>query len=354
MFPNELPAYDPFTTPITLQALQHTDRHRQMENDIVAIATKVGLDGSADPTSFDYMIAQLASDMVTAQGDILAVDGRVDDVIDGSEALSTPQILNFGSAQHDHEDTAGGGVLTGAALPSTDGILRAVHYYTYDGTDVFIDGVDQNNGDNTVDWTKPAGLKFVVVEVIGGGGAGGGRAATAGGQYTAGNGGSGGVYSRSKVPAASLGSTEVVTVGAGATAGTGNGPNGGNSSFGAHCVANGGIGGTRLAATSNSTGRFGTGTTSVITSSVGDVIVPGGPGLGFQAWPPSVNTNVAKGGSGGDSFYGAGGRDTVANSTGIAGIGYGGGGSGAVGSESLAAGNGGNGSHGLVVIWEYY
>lgn len=68
-FPNALPEYDPFTTPITLQAFQHTARHRQMEEDIVALATKVGEDGSADPNSFDYLIAQLEIDKIARDED---------------------------------------------------------------------------------------------------------------------------------------------------------------------------------------------------------------------------------------------------------------------------------------------
>lgn len=33
-FPADTPSYDPFSTPIILAALQHTLRHRQMEEDI--------------------------------------------------------------------------------------------------------------------------------------------------------------------------------------------------------------------------------------------------------------------------------------------------------------------------------
>ncbi|NDC94986.1 hypothetical protein EBZ38_10645, partial [bacterium] len=59
--------------------------------------------------------------------------------------------------------------------------LGAVNYYTTPGA-------------NT--WTKPTGLKFVIVEVVGGGGGGGGNAATSGVQISVGSGGGGGGYSR--------------------------------------------------------------------------------------------------------------------------------------------------------------
>lgn len=115
-YPADLPEYDPFTTPITLQAFQHSDRHLQMQNDIIALATKVGTDASDDPNSLEKRLSDVEDWMAlvdvqlgTIESDILAVDGRVDDIIDGTEALSTPQILNFTGAQHDHEDAAGGG-----------------------------------------------------------------------------------------------------------------------------------------------------------------------------------------------------------------------------------------------------
>lgn len=100
-------------------------------------------------------------------------------------------------------------------------------------------------------WTKPAGLKFVRVRMVGGGGSGGGTAATAAGQVAAGGGGAGGGYSEKLIAAAALGATEAVTVGAGgagATAGANTGNAGGTSSFGAHCSAGGGGGGAGMAA----------------------------------------------------------------------------------------------------------
>lgn len=58
-FPDDFPTYDPFSTPITLAALQHTARHRQMEQDIVALATKLGKDEDDNPDSIDYMIRHI-------------------------------------------------------------------------------------------------------------------------------------------------------------------------------------------------------------------------------------------------------------------------------------------------------
>ena len=68
-FPADTPSYDSFSTPITLAALQHTVRHRQMEEDIVAIATKVGENSSAVTSSHDYKINALEGDVTTLQSD---------------------------------------------------------------------------------------------------------------------------------------------------------------------------------------------------------------------------------------------------------------------------------------------
>lgn len=101
-------------------------------------------------------------------------------------------------------------------------------------------------------WNKPSGLVFIEVLCLGGGGGG-----ASGGQFGTGvaapGGGGGGAPSISwtQVMAASLGSTETVTIGAGGTGGAAqtaastngnNGGNGGDTSFGAHCVAKGGQG----------------------------------------------------------------------------------------------------------------
>lgn len=95
-------------------------------------------------------------------------------------------------------------------------------------------------------WTKPAGLTKVVITCVGGGG-GSGAKSTSSSASQGGGGGAGGV-SVSEVLAASLAASVAVTVGAGGDAGsTGsdNSTDGGASSFGAHCVANGGLRGRR-------------------------------------------------------------------------------------------------------------
>lgn len=82
-------------------------------------------------------------------------------------------------------------------------------------------------------WSKPAGLRFVVVELWGGGGAGNSSIVAPGG--------CGGGYAKKKILASALGATETVTVGAGGVLNSdGTGGTGGTTSFGAHVQASGG------------------------------------------------------------------------------------------------------------------
>jgi hypothetical protein len=153
-------------------------------------------------------------------------------------------------------------------------------------------------------WSKSTNNpSFVIVEVQGPGGAGS-AGTTVVKSTVAGAGGGGGGYARKRINAASLASSESVTI---STA----------CSFGAHASASaGGVGATA--------GGVGSG---------GDLNVPGERGSGQI---------------GGGSFYGAGGSG--GSGAGGAGRLYGGGGSGG----SPGSGNeGAAGAAGVVIVWEY-
>lgn len=180
--------------------------------------------------------------------------------------------------------------------------------------------------DSPATWTKPSGIKYIVVEVQGAGGNGG----------TDGAGGGGGGYARKTIVAASLGATETVTIGAGGV-GTG------NTSFGAHVT--GGNGGNASGTTAGTAG----------TAASGDVNINGQAGAGDSALPPG------HGGGGGNSILGFGAPTTingsaVAAKNGANGSGYGGGGAGGTTANdgSPTGGTGGSGAPGIVIVTEYY
>jgi hypothetical protein len=197
-------------------------------------------------------------------------------------------------------------------------------------------------------WTKPAGAALVFVQVVGGGGAGGGVLANTG----IGASGGGGGYAQKMMPATDCNATEAVTIGAGATGGSGIGATGGTTTFDT-------IPGS-VSATGGAGGDVNLGSITVARHANG--------GLGGNGASGDINIEGETGGDGMVTadwwIVGAGGRSgngwgsgnkfaTVGvNATGSDAIGYGGGGNGA-GAVSSATLNGGNGSAGIVVVTTY-
>lgn len=198
-------------------------------------------------------------------------------------------------------------------------------------------------------YTPTAGMKYCIVEVKGGGGGGGGSAACGATEVSIGGGGGAGGYARKLVNAATIGVSQVVTIGA---SGTGGGPGtatggvGGATSVGAIISGNGGSGGMSSAAVaSNFVTIGGTGGNGIN----GDINVRGDNG--GLAWGFN-SANLAIYGYGGGGVYG---EQTIQNTgTGVSSANnYGGGGSGSSTSNSGPALTGGNGSTGVVIITEY-
>ncbi|WP_405061901.1 hypothetical protein OG474_09670 [Kribbella sp. NBC_01505] len=203
-------------------------------------------------------------------------------------------------------------------------------------------------------WTKPAGAKYVEVEVVGGGGAGGGGKTSVGGSHSKGGGGGAGGWSWKRFDATALAATVTVTVGAGgaATAGA-DGPSGTASSF-AHSTpvaANGGAGG---ASSNTTTAAFAIAGGAGGTASGGDMSVTGSGGsLGFGSGA------LCGSGAGGASYYGGGGRSKASASNTAADVGdiggaYGAGGGGAFINGAGAANAGGAGGPGRVIVTTYF
>lgn len=198
-------------------------------------------------------------------------------------------------------------------------------------------------------WNKPAGLVAVRVTCVGGGGAGGGSEATGAGEASAGKGGSGGNASISWIDAATLGSSETVTVGSGGSGSSGAaGGSGGTSSFGSHVTAPGGNGGTVDGAASAN--NFLAGVSAPVVGT-GDVAIRGGSGGGSVRLPAN---NTCQGGQGGNSLLGAGGQVATNGNNGNSGTGYGAGGSGASSRGSDIARAGGDGTDGIVIVEHFF
>jgi hypothetical protein len=204
------------------------------------------------------------------------------------------------------------------------------------------------SGGSTGTYTPSTGLLYAVLECGGAGGGGGGAASAAG---TIGNGAGGGAGSRSVgfASAATIGASQVVSIGTLGTAGaSGNnaGGAGGDSSVGSLVVGKGGAGGAgssgAAASAGGAGGVIGTGNTLTSTGQPG--------GTGFFA---SIFTVTVIAGMGGSSVYGGGGVTGTGNpQTGSAGLGHSSGGSGGWAAAGVSAA-GGAGTTGFCSATEF-
>lgn len=240
--------------------------------------------------------------------------------------------------------TDGSGANTRAYI-NTDGVTAWTGVATQ-GTefDSIIVQVFTSNGT----YTPTTGMKYCTVEVVGAGGGSGGAANTSGSQFSSSGGGGGGGYAKKTFSAATIGSSQVVTVGTGGpggSAGNNNGTAGGTSSLGSLISATGGAGGSGGAASGTPLNSFG-GLGGV--GSNGDINVTGGPGgFGFAAFSLSYAAEA----NGGSTFYA--GETTESSGIAAAGNTPGGGAAGAVVGASDSAKAGAAGGNGTVIITEY-
>jgi hypothetical protein len=203
-------------------------------------------------------------------------------------------------------------------------------------------------------YTPCTGLQYADVEAVGAGGGSGGSASTTATQIAQGGGGGGGGYTRKLFPAATIGTSQPVTVGSGGSAGSAGanaGGAGGASTFGSLLMANGGGGGTGGLAATVTAGTFTAGGNGG-SASGGSINIPGGFG-GQVILPPILG--YAIGGAGGASFMatpvsGSAGTGAGPGTTGNV---YGGGAGGAASNQSAAAQAGAVGGAGGVFITEY-
>jgi hypothetical protein len=196
-------------------------------------------------------------------------------------------------------------------------------------------------------YTTPAGITSILVELWGGGGGGGGVTATASSASAAGGGGAGG-YARLYVASAAGSYTYTVGGGgAGGTAGTNTGTTGGTTSFSASSLqATGGVGGIGSAGAITTASSFTLGGLGGVGTN-GDVNANGATGgVGI-----SVLGNAASG-LGASSPIGGGGQSVISAAAGNNATVYASGGSGAMtGATTNRAG--GNGSGGLIIVWQF-
>lgn len=202
----------------------------------------------------------------------------------------------------------------------------------------------------STNWTKPANLKYIVVEIISAGGGGGGCTDIG----RAGGGGGGGGYARKIIAADKLGSTEAVVVptgGSAGAAGAAGGTNAVSAAFGSHVTVTNGSGGDVCAAGAAAGGAGGAPTG-------GDINITGGKGGRGASDAALASGLLSVGGHGGSTPYGFGAGINVINSTSVlageAGAQCGGGGSGGANANSANDAVGGAGGVGCVFVTQVF
>ena len=290
---------------------------------------------------YDYAVDAVGTDAyaITLPGGLSVPYVGMEIVFKAGTANTTGATLavNGGTAKAIVKDVS-------TALATGDILANQIVKVVYDGTNFqmvsFISGTLTSQSQTTpivrtylnagspATWTKPANLKWVIVEVqaSGGGGAGGGNATGAGG----------------------------------------NGGTGGDVSFGTHATATGGTGGTY-----NGAGGAGG------TAASGDINIIGQKGIQGTSGA-GANLNMVGGAGGASGSYGGGGNGGTGFGSGNTGISGGGGGGGGYSKKLIAtatlgatetvtigvtgtAGSAGNssdagiaGNIGIVIVTEYY
>lgn len=206
-------------------------------------------------------------------------------------------------------------------------------------------------------YTPTSGTKYQIVEAVGGGAGGGGCSTATSTTFAASAGGGAGSYAKAKLTISApvsitIGSAGNGGAGSSTTTGASVGGAGGTTSVGTLLVCPGGNSGLASVGTFPS-GSFCQSSQSRSSNSTGGNIFecPG------EAGENGMVLNYARSGKGGSSPLGSGGAAvSTAASNAVAGnaaSGYGSGGSGAVTGNSGVGQSGGNGTAGIVIIWEY-
>lgn len=210
-------------------------------------------------------------------------------------------------------------------------------------------GVQIFNTPGTFTYTPTPGMGSVTFRLQGGGAAGGGLTTPSAGNISLGAPGTSGAYAEGRFLAATIGSSQTVTIGAGGLgASNAVGGNGGTTSVGSLITAPGGVGGgilnNQAPGASNGNGASsGTPTGANISRSIGTC-----PFLST-----SNSASSAQAGPGGGSIFGNGGTPSIVNGSGVAAQNYGAGGSGVAAGSGGGAQAGGNGKEGNMIALEY-
>ena len=278
------------------------------------------LDGTKGETFPSWTTATRPASPVAGQVGYNTTTGQLENY-NGSAWVVNIAATSQGTSGQYLQSAGAGAAPTWATLSSSGALIRAPQILT-SGTS----------------YTTPSNCTAIYVEAVGGGGGGGGCGAQP--NYVGGAGAAGAYCAKYFTVTGSTAYTYAIgAAGTGGSAGANSGTAGGITTFT--------IGATTITATGGTAGASGGDSgskqTAGVTATNGDI--NGGSGQGVSA---SASFSL-----GGSSVFGGGGS-RVGAANGTAANGYGAGGAGGqAASSSAAAQSGGNGSQGIIRIWEF-
>lgn len=194
LFPGAIPSYSTMDPNATTSAAGHTARHNSYQDDIIALATKVGASSSIDTSSMDYRLSSVSggdkaasrsgaetlanktingsalnsptvsgtvSGGATYSSVVLPTPSVTNPAITGggswtgspsiaTPTITKPTITDLTSMQHNHQNASGGGALSLVAVdnPVSFSVYRAGAFNAGSVIPVLFDSKDWDDGNN--------------------------------------------------------------------------------------------------------------------------------------------------------------------------------------------------------------
>jgi hypothetical protein len=266
----------------------------------------------------------LAATTVTYKASSGGATGSKTFTVTSASALGNVTAVQYGYFLYVQKQNVAGATLTGTGLGIPPLIINLCKSVTITGTDIDLELVvaltAQASGTYTLvkaeSYTIPASVNYINVEMVGGGGGGGGG--YTGNTPYIGSGGGAGCYARGKL-AVTAGTTYYYSIGAGGAASASNTATNTSAGYGRPTMFTnasmsqyfwvfGGEGGNTP--TLNTSAIPGAGESYLSSLGFTDLLSVGG---GDATWHGPISSNIKVAGSGGNSFFGGGGRGAMDN-----------------------------------------
>lgn len=146
-FPSSLPDFTDLDPDTSLAANNHAARHNKVHEEVAAIAAKVGIDGSSEPTSLDNRVAGLESSVSDVESDVSALPAAITAEIAAAVSAAKQAMYPVGSIYTNASDNTNPGTLLGFGTWTAFGAGRVI--VGLDGADSDFDTAEETGGAKT-------------------------------------------------------------------------------------------------------------------------------------------------------------------------------------------------------------